>query len=134
MKKTFVSGGLLIIGLIIIILCLRWHRSEHFRIRRSEDEPDKVEKKSTFQFEEDNENNLLEFSFEDFDFYYHKIHKVENEKNIEQKAGKNIIKSDQCRMNNCFDFEVCRKNGFKDRSYFIDVSTLMTSVGIESIL
>ena len=51
----------------------------------------------------------MQYSFEDFTTYHNKpkillgaLEKV-----------KKTVKTEECRMSNCFDFEVCRKNGFK---------------------
>ena len=111
MKRLYFSGGLLIIGLTIVLLCLRWHHSNHFRIRRSSE----VDSKEENQKDSDEiDENILQFSFEDFDFYSQKI---KNENNFKYQTPE-VFKSENCRMNNCFDFEICRKHGFKERIIF----------------
>ena len=52
---------------------------------------------------------MSDFSFEDSSTYYRKPKIVLGA----LERVKKTVKTEDCRMSNCFDFEVCRRNGFK---------------------
>ena len=69
----------------------------------------------------------MQYSFEDFTTYRNKpkillgaLEKV-----------KKMVKTEDCRMSNCFDFEVCRRKGFK---IYVYPQQLMASGVYENIL
>ena len=107
MKGTSVL--LMVIVLVVIFVYKSSNKSNLDRVKRSEF-PEVDLGRSHLEIENEKlDENHLEYSFEDFDFYFKRNKNNKIEKNEEN------FKSEDCRMNNCFDFEVCRKNGFKER-------------------
>ena len=68
------------------------------------------ERRASFAQEDQSQNDMIEYSFEDFSEYRKKPKIMMGN----QQAKNKIIKSEECRMDNCFDFSICRRNGFKE--------------------
>ena len=68
------------------------------------------ERRASYSQEDQTQNDMIEYSFEDFSEYRKKPKIMMGNKQAKNK----IIKSEECRMDNCFDFAICRRNGFKE--------------------
>ena len=96
--KSVLSAGITIGLIYAFVYLFDKPKSRVFRRSASEDNSktfDDVEK--------------LDFSFEDSSTYYRKPKIVLGA----LESVKKTVKTEDCRMSNCFDFEVCRRNGFK---------------------
>ena len=67
------------------------------------------ERRASYVQEDQTQNDMIEYSFEDFSEYRKKPKIMMGN----HQAKNKIIKSEECRMDNCFDFAICRRNGFK---------------------
>ena len=77
----------------------------------------------SYSQEDQTQNDMIEYSFEDFSKYGKKPKIMMGNKQAKNK----IIKSRECRMHNCFDFAICRRNGFKETVIHFIASELYSS-------